>query len=97
MLPERVVKLLDRFFSAPGKLAPELRRAAASGGTLPPRLREWVDKVVKHAYLCTDEDVADLKSAGFDEDQIYEATVAAAFGAASSRCERALALLRGGK
>ena len=95
MLPERVARLLERFQSAPGKLDAALRRAAATGGELPAPLKAWVDKVVRHAWKCADEDVAALKAAGYDEDQIYEATIAAAMGAATTRLERGLALVRG--
>jgi alkylhydroperoxidase family enzyme len=94
MLPERVGKLLERLLSQAGRLEPALRRAAATGGELPAPLRAWVDKVVRHAWTCVDDDVAALKAVGYDEDQIYEVTIAAAMGAATSRMERGLALVR---
>ncbi len=96
MLPARVKRLLEHFLSQPGRLDPALRRAAATGGDLPPPLAEWVDKVARHAWRCTDADVKHLKESGFDEDQIYEVTVAAALGAAAMRMERSLQLVRGG-
>lgn len=111
MLPARVSRLLEHFVSATARLDSALRRAAAAraaataGGAqaldgptdLPPPLAGWVDKVARHAYRCTDEDVGALKAAGYDEDQIYEATIAAAMGAATARLERGLALLRGAR
>jgi alkylhydroperoxidase family enzyme len=95
MLPERVGRLLERIQSAAGKLDPALRRAALTGGELPGPLKAWVDKVVRHAWKCVDEDIAALKAAGYDEDQIYEATIAASMYAANIRMERGLALVRG--
>jgi alkylhydroperoxidase family enzyme len=95
MLPARVKRLLEHFHSQPGRLDPATRRAAATGGVLPAPLAAWVDKVFREAWRCTDEDVERLKQAGFDEDQIYEATVAAALGAAAMRMERGLRLVRG--
>jgi alkylhydroperoxidase family enzyme len=95
MLPARVKRLLEHFHSQPGRLDPAMRRAAASGGELPSPLADWVDKVCREAWRCTDADVERLKQAGYDEDQIYEATVAAALGAAAMRMERGLRVVRG--
>ena len=47
-----------------------------------------------HAWRCTDEDVAALKTAGYSEDQILEATLAAALGASLARFELGLSLLK---
>jgi hypothetical protein len=80
----------------------ELRRAAAAraaelgGGVLkaidrlPTPFAHWVETVARHAWRITDEDVASLKSAGFDEDAIFEATVAAAVGAGIARYQVAM-------
>lgn len=61
---------------------------------LPADLRAYVDKVAKHAYRITDEDVDALKRAGHSEDVIFEITAAAALGAAILRLERGLIVLR---
>lgn len=60
---------------------------------LAPELRDYVDKVARHAYRVTDEDVAALKRAGYSEDAIFEVTAAAALGAAILRLERGLIVL----
>jgi hypothetical protein len=60
---------------------------------LPSELRSYVDKVAKHAYKVTDEDVEALKRAGHSEDAIFEVTAAAALGAAILRLERGLIAL----
>jgi alkylhydroperoxidase family enzyme len=106
MLPERVNRLVETICSAAGKLEAGVRQKIADGargasGSLalggdPDPLHGWIDKVSRHAYKCTDEDVAALIAAGYSEDQIYEATIAAAVGAGLHRFERGLSLLRGG-
>src|SRR5262245_59541920 len=50
-----------------------------------PLVAAYVDKVSRHAYLVTDEDVAALKAAGYSEDAIFEITVAAAVAAGLDR------------
>lgn len=60
---------------------------------LPAELRAYVEKVAKHAYRITDEDVEGLKRSGFSEDAIFEITASAALGAAIMRLERGLIVL----
>ena len=60
---------------------------------LPANVTSYVDKVAKHAYRVTDEDVEALKRAGYSEDAIFEVTAAAALGAAIMRLERGLIAL----
>ncbi len=103
---EDLTRLVGTVLSGPGKTTSELRRAvearagALSGrqGTdemVPDELSDWVEKVARHAYRTTDEDIELLKTAGYSEDQIFELTVAAALGASRARLERALATLGG--
>src|SRR6267143_867631 len=99
--------LVDRVLAAPGHTPRELRRrvfarAAQLGGTsgsgaedVPPALAAYVDKVARHAYTVTDEDVGALQRAGTSDDALFEVTVSAALGAALGRLERGLAALRG--
>jgi hypothetical protein len=61
---------------------------------LDPALSQWVEKVARHAYRTTDEELAALRAAGYSEDQIFEVTVAAALGAAQARAESALRALK---
>jgi len=58
-------------------------------------LAAYVDKVARHAYKVTDDDLAALQRAGHSDDALFEVTVAAALGAALGRLERGLAALRG--
>jgi hypothetical protein len=81
-------------------------RAARSGGrpskakswaptekSPPTEMAQWTEKVALHAYRTTDEDVANLRAAGWTEDAIFELTVATALGAAVGRFERAMSVL----
>jgi alkylhydroperoxidase family enzyme len=83
-------ELERRLLRAPGTLDPAVRTAAADGGPLPEPLTAWVDTVRRNAYLTTEQDVAGLRAAGYSEDQIFEVTVAAAFGAARARLRAGL-------
>ena len=64
---------------------------------LPVELRAYVEKVARHAYRVTDEDVAALQRSGHSEDAIFEVTAAAALGAAIMRLERGLIVLHEGR
>jgi alkylhydroperoxidase family enzyme len=91
-------RLIDTALDGPGELPPGVRKAIAGetpGNGIPPALLPYLDKVAHHAYTVTDEDVEALKRAGLSEDQIFEATVAAALGAALKRLRAGLAALDG--
>ncbi len=86
-------RLEERVLEGPGHTDAALRRAAASGRDLPSPLRAYVDKVRRHAYRLTDEDVAGLLQAGYTDDQLFEITASAALGAARERLLAALSAL----
>src|SRR2546426_9521200 len=67
----------------------------SGGEDLPPALAAYVDKVARHAYTVTDDDVAALQGAGNSDDALFELTVSAALGAALGRPGRGRAALRG--
>jgi alkylhydroperoxidase family enzyme len=71
-----------------------VRHAAARGKPVPEGLEGWVAKVRERAYAATDADVAALRAAGYSEDQIFEATVAAAVGAGLERFDAGVRALR---
>jgi alkylhydroperoxidase family enzyme len=104
-LPAAVEKVLATLSEATGHTSPEIRRAiltfcrgdadpSREGAAIPEALRDYAEKVSLDATRVTDEDVAALKSAGYDEDAIFEVTVAAALGAGVTRMEHGLAALR---
>ena len=91
-----VEKLRHSVTQTPGALAPDVRGAilARDNERVPPQLVPYLEKVWTHAYRVTDDDVEQLKRDGFSEDQIFEATAAAAVGAALLRLERGMGALR---
>jgi alkylhydroperoxidase family enzyme len=70
-----------------------LRAAARPGRPAPAVMRRYLDKVGRAAYEVTDDDVAALKTAGLDEDEIFEQTVAAAVAVGLAQREAALGVL----
>jgi len=82
----------EAILRTPGALDPATREAIAAGEP-PDELAPYLDKVTRHAYKVTDDDVARLRAAGYDEDAIFEATLAAALGAARLRLRKGLAAL----
>jgi alkylhydroperoxidase family enzyme len=74
--------VVDRVLSGDGTASPEQRRAAYDNHTpaLAEPVRALIDKVARHAYRVTDEDVAAAKAAGASEDQLFELCVCAAIG-----------------
>lgn len=75
----------------PGTAPAELRQAVARGEP-PEELRPLVEKIRRHAYKVTDEDLAALRDR-YSEDQLFELVVAAAFGAAEERLRAGLRAL----
>jgi alkylhydroperoxidase family enzyme len=76
------------------ELIERLRAASRPDRPAPAALRRYLETVRRHAYRVTDRDVAELKAAGFSEDEIFEHTVAAAVGAGLDRRDAALRVLR---
>lgn len=106
----RMMRALDSsIIECDGELPAELRRRAhARAGELARRgpesekpsggdpLTALVDKVALDSYKVLDDDVEALEEAGYGEDAIFEAIVAAAVGAGSARLEIGLNALRSG-
>lgn len=84
--------LFRQVLDGPGESSPEVRRAAARNLSVPPDLQPFVDKIHKHAYKVTDEDVARLQTA-YGDDQVFEIIVSAALGASRKRLMAGLAAL----
>ena len=69
-------------------------RATLPEREAPPDFHAYVDKVRRHAYRITDEEVQALKNAGYSEDEIFEHTVSAAVAAGLERLDAGLRTLR---
>ena len=69
-------------------------QAAQFDREAPPDFGAYLDKVRRHAYAITDEDVQTLKDAGHSEDEIFEHTVLAAVAAGLERLDAGLRTLR---
>ena len=61
---------------------------------IPASLQAYLEKVARHAYRVTDEDIQSLLQAGYSEEEIFEITVSVALGAGMGRLERGLAALQ---
>ena len=75
-----------------GETDPSLRYAAAEGAGVPDDLRALVEKVHRHAYRVTDEEIAALQ-AKYGDDRLFEIIVSAAVGASRKRLEAGLRAL----
>ena len=85
--------LVARVLDENGHASQTQRRAAFANSDLSGPLATLVDKVARHAHRVTDEDIAAVRAAGLDEDEIYELVVCAAVGQASRQYDAALAAL----
>lgn len=85
--------LVARILEGDGKASRAQRRAAFDNAGLAEPLTMLIDKVVKHAYKVTDEDIAAARASGLSEDQIFELVVCAAVGQATRQFDTARAAL----
>src|SRR6185369_1643174 len=95
--------MLDRFEAArlaieeavlrgPGHTDPDLRQRVADRRDVPEDLRALLDKIERHAYQVTDEDLVALRTR-YTDDQRFEIVVAAALGSALVRLRAGLQAL----
>jgi hypothetical protein len=102
-LPEKVRRLLEAAIWDPATTSPKLREVLflrAAGLSLevdvrepPEQLRKYSDKVALWAYKVLDDEVEDLRMAGYSDDQIFEMTICSALGAGAARFESGLRAL----
>jgi alkylhydroperoxidase family enzyme len=89
-----LARLEQRLRTGPGELSPQTRAAAIDGGFPPdPLAQGYVETVRRHAYKLTDRRLEELAEAGWTDRQVFELTVAAAFGAAKRRLDAGLQAL----
>ena len=90
--------LANRILEGDGKASPSERRAAFNNSGLAEPVGALVDKVARHPYRVTDEDINAVRMSaarvsGLSEDQIFEIVVCAAIGQATRQYDTALAAL----
>jgi len=90
----KVSRLRNAVLSGPGSLSSAIRQTIYENREQSGVLGAYARKVVEHAYLVTDDDIAELHQAGYTDDEIFEATVSAALGAGLLRIESVLRALR---
>lgn len=102
-------RLVAAVLTSPGETDPTLRRAVEAQAAqlsgrssqqpamVPSEAVSYIAKVALHAYRTTDQDIEALRTAGYNEDAIFEITLSAALGAGLARLERGLEILKGGK
>lgn len=86
----------DAILRSSGALDTSMREGLATGSEIPQPLKVYVEKVTHYAYRVTDDDVRALLAAGFSQDQIFEATLSIALGAAQARLQAGLTALGAG-
>lgn len=85
--------LLDRILTGQGFSTAEQRAAAFNQQGLPQPLGPLIDKVARHAYQVTDQDIEAVKASGISEDQLFELIICGATGQAARQYENGLAAL----
>jgi hypothetical protein len=85
--------LARRILEGAGKASPSERRAAFHNSGLAEPPGALVDKVARHAYRVSDEDITTARVSGLSEDQVFELVVCAAIGQATRQYDTALAAL----
>jgi len=85
--------VVARILEGDGRASHAQRRAAFDNVGLAEPLTMLIDKVAKHAYKVTDEDIAAARASGLSEDQIFEIVVCAAIGQATRQYDAALTAL----
>jgi alkylhydroperoxidase family enzyme len=85
--------VVARILEGDGRASHAQRRAAFENAALAEPQRTLIDKVAKHAYKVTDQDIAAARASGLSEDQIFEMVVCAAIGQATRQYDSALAAL----
>ena len=87
-------RVLERVLEGDGDMDAAIRQAAAEGRGVPADVQTLVDKIHRHAYKVTDDDIARLRST-YSDDQLFELVVSASLGASRNRLMAGLAALEG--
>ena len=77
-------RVLESVLRGSGESLPAVRQAAADGTGVPADLQPVVEKIHRHAYKVTDDDIARVQGK-YGDDQMFEIVVSAALGASRQR------------
>lgn len=77
-------RVIARVLDGEGETAPALRKSVADNHGVPADLQQLVEKIHRHAYRVTDDDIARAQ-ASYGDDKMFEIVVSAALGAARQR------------
>src|SRR5262245_33280258 len=91
---EDIADLMRTIMTTPGTTEPSARDAAARGTSVPPLLQDYIVKVRSDSHRITDADISRLRGNGYSEDDIFEMTIAAAYGIAARGLEAALRAMK---
>ncbi|MEX2552145.1 MAG: hypothetical protein WD627_03980 [Actinomycetota bacterium] len=92
--PKNLEALRSSVLDGPGALSTELRHSIYAGEPVDPPLGPFAWKVREDSVRLSRKDIDLLKDQGCTEDQIFEATLAAALGAADRILQSGLNALR---
>jgi len=85
--------LIAAIVNGPARTSSALRRSICEGTPSDPKLAAYVEKVRRSSYRVAPSDIDALRDSGFDDDAIFEITVAAALGEALRRLRIGLRVL----
>ena len=77
-------RVIARVLDGEGETAPTLRKSVADNRGVPADLQQLVEKIHRHAYKVTDDDIARAQ-ASYGDDKMFEIVVSSALGAARQR------------
>ena len=77
-------RVIESVLQGAGESDPAIRKAAADGTGVPADLQGLVDKIHRHAYKVTDDDIA-LAQTKYGDDRMFEIVVSASLGASRNR------------
>lgn len=86
-------RVLNRVLIGAAETEPAMRQAAATGNGVPTDLEMLIDKIHRHAYKVTDEDIA-AAQAKYGDDKMFEIVISAALGASNQRLQAGLRALK---
>jgi len=86
-------RLREQLLGPLGKLSPGIRRDILEGRIVEGALNAFVVRIRGNASSVTQEHIDELKAAGLDEDEIFDAAVCAAFVAGAERYQAAMKAL----